>query len=157
MMKKKHIFKLLAPYVPIAYVAPTPSACCELSSTSPRGRLGWVVIIAEHNNILASSRSTKRQSSDSSHGVMAKKQRKRSPKEKKGPPKKLNASRSPQGKQRQERRNGWDTSRRQVIKVPGSAVLRGCKKTKRKLMAHSQLRVITSLFELKTFLTCLVG
>ncbi|GFH33226.1 hypothetical protein HaLaN_32564, partial [Haematococcus lacustris] len=27
-----------------------------------------------------------------------------------------------------------------VIKVPGGAVLRGCKKTKRKLMAHFQLR-----------------
>ncbi|GFH13336.1 hypothetical protein HaLaN_09201 [Haematococcus lacustris] len=41
-----------------------------------------------------------------------------------------------------------------VIKVLGGAVLRGCKKTKRKLMAHfqlragvhSQLRVIPSLF-----------
>ncbi|GFH12016.1 hypothetical protein HaLaN_07633 [Haematococcus lacustris] len=40
-----------------------------------------------------------------------------------------------------------------VIKVPGGAVLRGCKKTKRKLLAHfqlraglhSQLRVIASL------------
>ncbi|KAJ9513992.1 hypothetical protein QJQ45_021064, partial [Haematococcus lacustris] len=53
----------------------------------------------------------------------------------------------------------------QVIKVPGGAVLRGCKKTKRKLMAHfqlragvhSQLRVIASLFVLRIFLTCLVG
>ncbi|KAJ9529410.1 hypothetical protein QJQ45_013724, partial [Haematococcus lacustris] len=48
----------------------------------------------------------------------------------------------------------------QVIKVPG-----GCKKTKRKLMAHfqlrvevhSQLRVIASLFVIRIFLTCLVG
>ncbi|KAJ9523149.1 hypothetical protein QJQ45_023967 [Haematococcus lacustris] len=44
----------------------------------------------------------------------------------------------------------------QVIKVPGGAVLRGCKKTKRKLIVHfqhraevhSQLRVIASLFAL---------
>ncbi|KAJ9516871.1 hypothetical protein QJQ45_027282 [Haematococcus lacustris] len=50
-----------------------------------------------------------------------------------------------------------------VIKVPGGAVLRGCKKTKRKLMAHfqlragvhSQLRVIASLYVLRIFLTCL--
>ncbi|GFH29767.1 hypothetical protein HaLaN_28485, partial [Haematococcus lacustris] len=27
-----------------------------------------------------------------------------------------------------------------VFKVPGGAVLRGCKKTKRKLLAHFQLR-----------------
>ncbi|GFH30633.1 hypothetical protein HaLaN_29520 [Haematococcus lacustris] len=54
---------------------------------------------------------------------------------------------------------------RTVIKVPGGAVLRGCKKTKRKLMAHfqlragghSQLRVIASLYVLRIFLTCLVG
>ncbi|KAJ9531989.1 hypothetical protein QJQ45_003694 [Haematococcus lacustris] len=59
---------------------------------------------------------------------------------KKGPPKKPKASRSAQGKQLQERRDGWNTHRRQVIKVPGGAVLRGCKKTKRKLMAHFQLR-----------------
>ncbi|KAJ9533279.1 hypothetical protein QJQ45_018400 [Haematococcus lacustris] len=53
----------------------------------------------------------------------------------------------------------------QVIKVPGGAVLRGCKKTKRKLLAHfqlragihSQLRVIASLYVLRIFLTCLVG
>ncbi|KAJ9510812.1 hypothetical protein QJQ45_027785 [Haematococcus lacustris] len=53
----------------------------------------------------------------------------------------------------------------QVIKVPGGAVLRGCKKTKRKLMAHfqlragihSQLRVLASLYVLRIFLTCLVG
>ncbi|KAJ9514986.1 hypothetical protein QJQ45_016957 [Haematococcus lacustris] len=53
----------------------------------------------------------------------------------------------------------------QVIKVPGGAVLRGCKKTKRKLKAHfqlragihSQLRVIASLYVLRIFLTCLVG
>ncbi|KAJ9515099.1 hypothetical protein QJQ45_028891, partial [Haematococcus lacustris] len=52
----------------------------------------------------------------------------------------------------------------QVIKVPGGAVLRGCKKTKRKLRAHfqlragihSQLRVIASLYVLRIFLTCLV-
>ncbi|KAJ9533783.1 hypothetical protein QJQ45_026869, partial [Haematococcus lacustris] len=52
-----------------------------------------------------------------------------------------------------------------VIKVPGGAVLRGCKKTKRKLLAHfqlragihSQLRVIASLYVLRIFLTCLVG
>ncbi|KAJ9505619.1 hypothetical protein QJQ45_012208 [Haematococcus lacustris] len=52
-----------------------------------------------------------------------------------------------------------------VIKVPGGAVLRGCKKTRRKLKAHfqlraeihSQLRVIASLFVLRIFLTCLVG
>ncbi|KAJ9508167.1 hypothetical protein QJQ45_021567, partial [Haematococcus lacustris] len=53
----------------------------------------------------------------------------------------------------------------QVIKVPGGAVLRGCKKTRRKLKQHfqlraeihSQLRVIASLFVLRIFLTCLVG
>ncbi|GFH32950.1 hypothetical protein HaLaN_32252, partial [Haematococcus lacustris] len=90
---------------------------------------------------------------------------------KKNPGKKQKASRSPQGKQRQERRNGWDTKKRKVkgrprlvIKVLGGAVLRGCKKTKRNLMAHlqlraevhSQLRVIASLFVLRIFLTCLV-
>ncbi|KAJ9513419.1 hypothetical protein QJQ45_005973 [Haematococcus lacustris] len=71
----------------------------------------------------------------------------------------------PPAKQREERRAAWNTQRRQVIKVPGGAVLRGCKKTKRKLMAHfqlmagihSQLRVIASLFVLRIFLTCLVG
>ncbi|KAJ9531122.1 hypothetical protein QJQ45_000851 [Haematococcus lacustris] len=69
------------------------------------------------------------------------------------------------GKQREERRAEWKTQRRQVIKVPGGAVLRGCKKTKRKLMAHfqlragvhSQLRVIASLYVLRIFLTCLLG
>ncbi|KAJ9531422.1 hypothetical protein QJQ45_006872 [Haematococcus lacustris] len=69
------------------------------------------------------------------------------------------------GKQREERRAEWKTQRRQVIKAPGGAVLRGCKKTKRKLMAHfqlragvhSQLRVIASLYVLRIFLTCLVG
>ncbi|KAJ9531261.1 hypothetical protein QJQ45_006707 [Haematococcus lacustris] len=69
------------------------------------------------------------------------------------------------GKQREERRAEWKTQRRQVIKVPGGAVLRVCKKTKRKLMAHfqlragvhSQLRVIASLYVLRIFLTCLVG
>ncbi|KAJ9513794.1 hypothetical protein QJQ45_020870 [Haematococcus lacustris] len=53
----------------------------------------------------------------------------------------------------------------QVIKVPEGAVLRGCKKTRRKLRdhlrlraeIHSQLRVIASLFVLRIFLTCLVG
>ncbi|KAJ9509355.1 hypothetical protein QJQ45_001812 [Haematococcus lacustris] len=52
-----------------------------------------------------------------------------------------------------------------VIKVPGGAVLRGCKKTRRKLLAHfqlragihSQLRVIASLYVLRIFLTCLIG
>ncbi|KAJ9509725.1 hypothetical protein QJQ45_011283 [Haematococcus lacustris] len=52
-----------------------------------------------------------------------------------------------------------------VNKVPGGAVLRGCKKTKRKLLAHfqlragihSQLRIIASLYVLRIFLTCLVG
>ncbi|KAJ9513415.1 hypothetical protein QJQ45_005964 [Haematococcus lacustris] len=52
-----------------------------------------------------------------------------------------------------------------VIKVLGGAVLRGCKKTRRKLKAHfqlraeihSQLRVIASLFVLMILLTCLVG
>ncbi|KAJ9512010.1 hypothetical protein QJQ45_004416 [Haematococcus lacustris] len=71
----------------------------------------------------------------------------------------------PPAKQREERRAEWKTQRRQVIKVPGGAVLRGCKKTKRKLMAHfqlmagihSQLRVIASLYVLRIFLTCLVG
>ncbi|KAJ9513832.1 hypothetical protein QJQ45_020909 [Haematococcus lacustris] len=58
-----------------------------------------------------------------------------------------------------------DCNRLHVIKVPGGAMLRGCKKTKCKLMAHfqlragvhSQLRVIASLFVLRIFLTCLVG
>ncbi|KAJ9531281.1 hypothetical protein QJQ45_006726 [Haematococcus lacustris] len=52
-----------------------------------------------------------------------------------------------------------------VIKVPGGAVLSGCKKTRRTILAHfqlrvetySQLRVIASLFVLRIFLTCLVG
>ncbi|KAJ9531372.1 hypothetical protein QJQ45_006826 [Haematococcus lacustris] len=52
-----------------------------------------------------------------------------------------------------------------VIKVPEGEVLRGCKKTRRKLREHlrlradihSQLRVIASLFVLRIFLTCLVG
>ncbi|KAJ9524814.1 hypothetical protein QJQ45_003054 [Haematococcus lacustris] len=94
-----------------------------------------------------------------SHRVMAKK------KHKKDPGKKQKASRSAQGKQRQERRDGWATSRRQLIKVPEGAVLRGCKKTRRKLRehlrlraeTHSQLRFIASLFVLRIFLTCLVG
>ncbi|KAJ9526648.1 hypothetical protein QJQ45_017587, partial [Haematococcus lacustris] len=47
----------------------------------------------------------------------------------------------PPGKQCEERRAEWKTQRRQVIKVPGGAVLRGCKKTRRKLVAHFQLRV----------------
>ncbi|KAJ9527544.1 hypothetical protein QJQ45_025818 [Haematococcus lacustris] len=71
----------------------------------------------------------------------------------------------PPGKQREERRAEWKTQRRQVIKVPGGAVLHGCKKTKRKLKAHFQvragvhslLRVIASLFVFRIFLTCLVG
>ncbi|KAJ9508497.1 hypothetical protein QJQ45_012023 [Haematococcus lacustris] len=50
-----------------------------------------------------------------------------------------------------------------VIKVPEGAVLRGCKKTRRKLRerlrlraeTHSQLRVIASLLVLRIFLTCL--
>ncbi|KAJ9529103.1 hypothetical protein QJQ45_007767 [Haematococcus lacustris] len=86
-------------------------------------------------------------------------------KHKKDPGKKQKASRSAQGKQRQERRDGWTTCRRQVIKVPEGAVLRGCKKTRRKLREHlrlraeihSQLRVIASLLVLRNFLTCLVG
>ncbi|KAJ9521544.1 hypothetical protein QJQ45_008839 [Haematococcus lacustris] len=90
--------------------------------------------------------------------VMAKKKRK-------GSDKKQKVSRSPQVKQRQDRRDGWTTRRRQVIKVPEGAVLRGCKKTRRKLREHlrlraeihSQLRVIASLFVLRIFLTCLVG
>ncbi|GFH13773.1 hypothetical protein HaLaN_09719, partial [Haematococcus lacustris] len=36
----------------------------------------------------------------------------------KGPGKKQKASRSPQGKQRQERRDGWTTRRRQVPPPP---------------------------------------
>ncbi|KAJ9530428.1 hypothetical protein QJQ45_000802 [Haematococcus lacustris] len=79
----------------------------------------------------------------------------------KDPGKKQKVSRSPQGKQRQERRDGWTTRRRQVIKVPEGAVLRGCNKTRRKLrehlrlraQIHSQLRVIASLLVLKFFLT----
>ncbi|KAJ9505834.1 hypothetical protein QJQ45_026012 [Haematococcus lacustris] len=105
------------------------------------------------------------------HRVMAKKKRKGSDKHKKDPGKKQKASRSPQGKQRQERRDGWTTRRRQltpppyVIKVSEGAVLRGCKNTRRKLRAHLQfrakihyqLRVIASLLVLSIFLTCLVG
>ncbi|KAJ9515225.1 hypothetical protein QJQ45_002351 [Haematococcus lacustris] len=86
-------------------------------------------------------------------------------KKRKGSDKKHKVSRSAQGKQRQDRRDGWTTRRRQVIKVPEGAVLRGCKKTRRKLKEHlrlraeihSQLRVIASLFVLRIFLTCLVG
>ncbi|KAJ9528480.1 hypothetical protein QJQ45_020541, partial [Haematococcus lacustris] len=47
---------------------------------------------------------------------------------------------TPPSKQRKERRAEWKTRRRQVIKVTGGAVLRGCKKTKRKLKAHFQLQ-----------------
>ncbi|KAJ9514864.1 hypothetical protein QJQ45_028592 [Haematococcus lacustris] len=86
-------------------------------------------------------------------------------KKRKGSDKKHKASRSAQGKQRQDRRDGWTTRRRQVIKVLEGAVLRGCKKTRRKLREHlrlraeihSQLRFIASLFVLRIFLTCLVG
>ncbi|GFH18777.1 hypothetical protein HaLaN_15634 [Haematococcus lacustris] len=56
-----------------------------------------------------------------------------------GSPRKQGPS-TPPGKQREERRAEWKTQRRQVIKVPGGAMLRGCKKTKHKLMAHFQLR-----------------
>ncbi|KAJ9533553.1 hypothetical protein QJQ45_026609 [Haematococcus lacustris] len=85
-------------------------------------------------------------------------------KKRKGSDKKHKASRSAQGKQRQDRRDGWTTRRRQVIKVPEGAVLRGCKKTRRKLREHlrlraeihSQLRVIASLLVLRIFLTCLL-
>ncbi|GFH08107.1 hypothetical protein HaLaN_03018 [Haematococcus lacustris] len=52
------------------------------------------------------------------HRVMAKDKRKGTTKHNKDPGKKQKASRSPQGKQRQERRDGWATSRRQVIKLP---------------------------------------
>ncbi|KAJ9515753.1 hypothetical protein QJQ45_008636 [Haematococcus lacustris] len=44
--------------------------------------------------------------------------------------------RTPPGKQRKERREELKTQRRQVVKVPGGAVLRGCKKNKRKLGAE---------------------
>ncbi|KAJ9507438.1 hypothetical protein QJQ45_006421 [Haematococcus lacustris] len=71
---------------------------------------------------------------------MGKKKRKGSDKHKKDLGKKQKASRSPQGKQRQERRDGWTTRSRQVIKVPEGAVLRGCKKTRRKLREHLRLR-----------------
>ncbi|KAJ9525575.1 hypothetical protein QJQ45_003306 [Haematococcus lacustris] len=89
------------------------------------------------------------------HRVMAKKKRK-------GSDKKRKVSRSAQGKQRQARRDGWATRQRQV---PEGAVLRGCKKTRRKLREHlrlraeihSQLRFIASLFVLRILLTCLVG
>ncbi|KAJ9515188.1 hypothetical protein QJQ45_002323 [Haematococcus lacustris] len=61
-------------------------------------------------------------------------------KKRKGSDKKRKVSRSAQGKQRQDRRDGWTTRRRQVIKVPEGAVLRGCKKTRRKLREHLRLR-----------------
>ncbi|KAJ9518890.1 hypothetical protein QJQ45_026252 [Haematococcus lacustris] len=59
----------------------------------------------------------------------------------------------PVGKEYQHRSKRVNDGLPKVIKVPGSAVLRGCKKTRRKLMAHfqlragvhSQLRVIASL------------
>ncbi|KAJ9526118.1 hypothetical protein QJQ45_009610 [Haematococcus lacustris] len=86
--------------------------------------------------LMTTCRLTKRQVAT----AMAKKKQKGGVKEKKGPPKKQKASRSPQGKQRQERRDGWNNRRRQVIRVPEGAVLRGCKKTRRKLRAHLQLR-----------------
>ncbi|KAJ9526082.1 hypothetical protein QJQ45_009558 [Haematococcus lacustris] len=84
--------------------------------------------------------------------LTVKEKREGSGKEKKGPREKPEAFRSPQCKQRQARRDGWNTSRRQA-----------CKKTKRKLRAHlqlraevhSQLRAIASLFVLRLFLTCL--
>ncbi|KAJ9526221.1 hypothetical protein QJQ45_009689 [Haematococcus lacustris] len=85
--------------------------------------------------------------------------RKGTAKQKQGPAKKLKASPSPKGKQRQDRREGWKTERRQVrvIKVPSGAVLRGCKKPRRRLLAHlqlraqihTQLRVVASLFVLR--------
>ncbi|KAJ9516204.1 hypothetical protein QJQ45_024647 [Haematococcus lacustris] len=105
---------------------------------------------------------------------MAKKKRKGSDKKQKGADCELREItrrscsqrlKAPQDKQRQERRDGSTTRRRQVIKVPEGAVLRGCKKTRRKLREHlrlraeihSQLRVIASLLVLRIFLTCLVG
>ncbi|KAJ9519813.1 hypothetical protein QJQ45_013493 [Haematococcus lacustris] len=64
-----------------------------------------------------------------------------------------------------DRSVGMAGPRADVIKVPEGAVLRGCKKTRRKLREHlrlrakihSQLRFIASLFVLRIFLTCLVG
>ncbi|KAJ9526242.1 hypothetical protein QJQ45_009707 [Haematococcus lacustris] len=64
-------------------------------------------------------------------------------KKRKGSDKKRKVSRSAQGKQRQDRRDGWATRQRQVIKVPEGAVLRGCKKTRRKLREHLRLRAET--------------
>ncbi|KAJ9510275.1 hypothetical protein QJQ45_015736 [Haematococcus lacustris] len=97
----------------------------------------------------------------------------RTPKAQQQQPVAQQLSRSSQGKQRQERRDGWTTRKRQVapppylqiIKVPEGTVLRVCKKTRRKLREHlrlraeihSQLRVIASLLVLRIFLTCLVG
>ncbi|GFH09958.1 hypothetical protein HaLaN_05191, partial [Haematococcus lacustris] len=49
------------------------------------------------------------------HRVTAKMKWRGSDKQKKDPGMKLKASRSPQGKQRQERRDGWDTKRRQCV------------------------------------------
>ncbi|KAJ9532095.1 hypothetical protein QJQ45_003811 [Haematococcus lacustris] len=75
---------------------------------------------------------------------MAKKKRKGSDKHKKGPPKKPKASRSPQGKQRQERRDGWNTRRRQVIKVPEGAVLHGCRHIREDIPLHSGTAMLQS-------------
>ncbi|KAJ9532079.1 hypothetical protein QJQ45_003800 [Haematococcus lacustris] len=64
-----------------------------------------------------------------------------------------------------DRSVGIAGTRPDVIKVPEGAVLRKCKKTRRKLKehlqlraeVHSQLRVIASLFVIRISLTCLVG
>ncbi|GFH18999.1 hypothetical protein HaLaN_15884 [Haematococcus lacustris] len=48
-----------------------------------------------------------------SHRAMARKKRKGTAKQKQDPKKKSKASRSPQGKQREDRREGWETKRRQ--------------------------------------------
>ncbi|KAJ9534311.1 hypothetical protein QJQ45_007024 [Haematococcus lacustris] len=86
---------------------------------------------------------------------MAKKKRKGSDKKQKGSCRDVSPSRDVSPRR----------ELRAVIKVPEGAVLRGCKKTRRKLREHlrlraeihSQLRFIASLFVLRIFLTCLVG
>ncbi|GFH33551.1 hypothetical protein HaLaN_32940, partial [Haematococcus lacustris] len=106
--------------------------CTTATSHQPPVMIGTTKAVAEHLCIFTQhcifhgepkllDKATARRTA---HRVMAKKKRK-------GSDKKHKVSRSAQGKQRQDRRDGWTTRRRQVIKVPEGAVLRGCKKTRR--------------------------
>ncbi|GFH07990.1 hypothetical protein HaLaN_02884, partial [Haematococcus lacustris] len=71
----------------------------------------WSMLTSLHESPVKLKLLEKATARRTAHRVMAEE------KHKKDPGKKQNASRSRQGKQRQERRDGWTTRRRQVIKV----------------------------------------